>query len=201
MRGSLLAVVFAGLLPASLSLLRPHVVTKGRDALPAAMLTRSVTVGESEAASVETPEWYTDGAAAADNEMAKGGGVPTWETKDFVGTEWKIAILWEDKTEPQETWIRFLNDVRLHPLDADSTPSASPVVTLLRSSRWSGGSTPKAPTTSRAATSASRATSPLVGTASASLDASSIVWRTRFVVQPSRRACPSSLTCVPPGVH
>ena len=102
------------MLPASLSLLRPHVVTKGRDALPAAMLTRAVTVGESEAASVETPEWYTDGAAAADNEMAKGGGVPTWETKDFVGTEWKIAILWEDKTEPQETWIRFLNDVRLH---------------------------------------------------------------------------------------
>jgi hypothetical protein len=41
-------------------------------------------------------------------------GAGEWTAEDFIKSEWKIAILWDGTAPgqpPQETWIRFLNEV------------------------------------------------------------------------------------------
>ena len=55
------------------------------------------------------------GALESEEEEVEEKGDPNarsvWSKADLVGSEWKIGILWGESTKPQETWIRFKEDV------------------------------------------------------------------------------------------
>mmetsp|Transcript_30497 Transcript_30497/g.68390 ORF Transcript_30497/g.68390 Transcript_30497/m.68390 type:complete len:316 (+) Transcript_30497:61-1008(+) len=87
------------------------------------------------AATEEAPDWWTEDAqakaadlaaqqaaevAGEESEASEVGLAPDdpnarsgWSKEDFIKTEWKIAIQWEDSKKITETWIRFVDDFEL----------------------------------------------------------------------------------------
>lgn len=47
----------------------------------------------------------------AEEEMMESSARTVWTKEELVGSEWKIGIMWEGKSKPQETWIRFKEGV------------------------------------------------------------------------------------------
>ena len=78
------------------------------------------SVAETSTLADESPEVLADtnGGAEAleeveDEEIVESNARTVWSKEEIVGSEWKIGIMWEGNSKPQETWIRFKEGVSL----------------------------------------------------------------------------------------